>query len=436
MDATVFSLQYGYPLTAYASLAQPLLLLNSVNRLVSTNELANPSNEIIIRPNDDTIYASTVYDLSERNVEITVPDIGLDRYWSVTEFDPFGENWAVIGYTNNNTGGQYLLRRAYTGGSCDSKYQGCVNSPTTDGTLLQRVLVKDNGSDLTYVQGVIRGTKTVEVNRTSTCKDFAATPLTNDTFAGLPNDTALAILELLARLEQNNPPSDTNLTGYVDSQLRAAGIRDGKYRKPPGVNITEAALKFQANLENYAATGAQALGNGWERYVPQGTYGSDYTARAFAVFGYLENRETQALYPQYGESNFNLNDDEAYLYTFSSKPPLGDGGFWSLTMYNSSGFFVANPKNVYAVGDRSNITYANGDLVCGVNSSATENESFQILVQSYDVAPPSNWTANWLPAPAGGASFSVTLRFYVPTDALVNGGWTYPIMTKTSAKRG
>jgi len=60
-------------------------------------------------------------------------------------------------------------------------------------------------------------------------------------------------------------------------------------------------------------------------------------------------------------------------------------------MYNAAGFLIANPTNVYAVGDRSNLTYPDGSLVYGTEGS-TSDRSFQVLIQSAANPPPANWT--------------------------------------------
>lgn len=81
---------------------------------------------------------------------------------------------------------------------------------------------------------------------------------------------------------------------------------------------------------------------------------------------------------------------EAYLFTFSSKPPVADDGFWGVTMYDDEGYLVLNKENTYAVGDRSNITFSGRDLVYG---DGTKDGTFQVLLQDANVAPPSYWTA-------------------------------------------
>ena len=65
-------------------------------------------------------------------------------------------------------------------------------------------------------------------------------------------------------------------------------------------------------------------------------------------------------------------------------------------MYDNEGYLVSNPENKFAVGDRSNITFPNGDLVYG---SGTEDGTFQVLVQDANSIPPSNWTAKYVFSP-------------------------------------
>lgn len=37
---------------------------------------------------------------------------------------------------------------------------------------------------------------------------------------------------------------------------------------------------------------------------------------------------------------------------------------------------------------------------------------FCVLLQPADVRPPPRWRRNWLPLPAGGGEFSITMRWY------------------------
>jgi len=122
-------------------------------------------------------------------------------------------------------------------------------------------------------------------------------------------------------------------------------------------------------------------------------------------------------------------------------------GFWSFTVYAADNYLVPNAGNVYALGDRSGITYPGGGRVyplSATNMSTTMSNgsgqaSFQILIQAADVLPPANWTSNWLPSPSGGGGVVPLLRWYGATPALTQGaaegGYVYPVVTRQGAVR-
>ena len=319
---------------------------------------------------------------------------------------------------NNNTSGQYLLRRSnncgeefgYQSSDGYDGYQGFINSPTTQGSLLVRVLVRNNGSDLSYVQSVLQKSTLKPVPRQTT-HGHAGAPLSKTTLAGFVKNTntSLAIMELLAQLAPANPPLNTSDIKHVDYELERVGIYKGQYKPPSGVNLTLAYADLNTTLEAYVAAGFRNLGNGWVTNDPQGIYYSNYVDRDIvALFGYLEQVENQALYPRYTTGEMALASNQSIIYTFSSKPPVGSGGFWSLTMYNSQGYLISNPLGKYSVGDRSNITYPDSSSVYGNPCQDAREDAFQVLIQPYNISPPANWTNNWLPAPADGSRFSVT----------------------------
>ena len=73
----------------------------------------------------------------------------------------------------------------------------------------------------------------------------------------------------------------------------------------------------------------------------------------------------------------------------SRNPPVANGGFWSLTTYNSDELMGENQLNKYGVGDRNNITYPGSELIM-VGYSRTSDGSFPVLIQAQD--PPRTWT--------------------------------------------
>lgn len=138
-----------------------------------------------------------------------------------------------------------------------------------------------------------------------------------------------------------------------------------------------------------------------------------------------------------GPAGTTLQPNESYLFTFSGRPPVNSDGFWSLTLYGANQYFVPNSLQRYEIGDRSTqLRFENGGLVYGANASKTDGP-FQVLIQPADVAPPSNWTSNWLPATPGGGQISWIMRWYgTQNPAFTNGSYVYPTMQKIAAIRG
>lgn len=97
----------------------------------------------------------------------------------------------------------------------------------------------------------------------------------------------------------------------------------------------------------------------------------------------------------------------------ASEPPVD--AFWSLTMYNAADkMLVANPIQRYKVGtDTEGLKKRAGGSV----TIAIQNEQ-----------PAQATDTNWLPAPAG--DFYVILRMYQPTDAILDGTWQLPQVTR------
>lgn len=221
-------------------------------------------------------------------------------------------------------------------------------------------------------------------------------------------------LQLLAKLHSSNPPEDKSDLQHVNTMLKAAGIKDGQYTPPAGIDYDQVSTlitdEFDAILTNPSNHGFNS--NGWYDFLPSlsGNFNTHHTARAWIAWvGYLQVDQDEGIYPTYkdptlpsGLPSLQLAANESYMMTFSEKPPVT--GFWSMTAYNSTNYLIPNGLDRYSLGDRSNLTFADGTLVYANSSS---NGAFSILIQPIDKAPSANWTNNWLPAPAGGGLFTV-----------------------------
>jgi hypothetical protein len=87
--------------------------------------------------------------------------------------------------------------------------------------------------------------------------------------------------------------------------------------------------------------------------------------------------------------------------------------FWSVTGYDKDDYFIANPIDRYAIGDRDQLKFnADGSL--------------DLLVQAEDPGPEPQ--SNGLPS--GDSIFNLTMRLYWPKPAMLDGGWHPPAVER------
>jgi hypothetical protein len=112
-----------------------------------------------------------------------------------------------------------------------------------------------------------------------------------------------------------------------------------------------------------------------------------------------------------------LSGSNKYTLTFDMNdlPPVTQ--FWSIPIYDTNGYFVANEINRYTV---NSFMLAAGDLVA-------QDGKLVIHVQHEKPTDPDQ-AKNWLPAPADG--FRFTARFYGPYAPLTDGSYNMPKAVK------
>ncbi|QMW31149.1 hypothetical protein G4B84_006530 [Aspergillus flavus NRRL3357] len=440
-EATVFSLIYGYPLVSYATFAlRTLARLNSTNSFYHLRELTTPETTAVVRPNVDTLYSASVIDLSHHDVIVDVPVVD-ERFWVFPFYDVSAGKYLLrYSPSSNETVGVQLCDETQSEEYEDCRgLRGWINAPTPYGAILARLVVKNNGTDLDKIHAIQDQIhiSTVPRKRTQKIPPLTA-PMLN---SSLSSDPATRIMQMTARFAPHNPPRNISDFARVNSNLKAAGIHDGTYR-PQVRNLTAAAVTAAATVSKAFALPANHIDfdNGWQSVsdTAQGDFNTNYEMRAFVTnWAYLIVDNIVALYPMYdptaNSSVHDLGANEAYVFTFNRKPALAENGFWSLTLYNADKFLIKNSLNRSSLGDRSNLTYADGIPVYGDDH---RDGPFQLLIQPADIEPPANWTSNWLPGPSGGGQIDINLRFYGPGEGLQDDSWEYPVVEKQQAISG
>lgn len=453
-NATTFSLLYGYPLLSWQQLFYPVVDDLGSNKWDHNRQFSNADNKEVVKPNVDTLYSALIYDLTAHDLVVTVPYVPEQDFKLFSFFDPYSVNYANIGTGGFYKSGKYLLRACeQCNGSASiglsnatsAGYSGVVTAPGPYGLVLARwgvtpslnaVHQRQNASDITLLPK-------------ASAPGSAAAPLTE--LQGVYNasaDAAVNVLNMLAYFAPSDVPSATFSAAGVD-------VLHHTYTPVDSVDLVEAnttALE-QIQIANMGPEGAVAINNDWTMPSPAkiGVFGSDYALRAaICIKDYLALRNPYATYPEHhnktaespeAETRLIVGASEAVILTFSGRPPVkGPAGFWSLTIYNEDLHPISNDRDVYALGDRSNLTYPNGvpvyPLGHSTNTNGGGNGTFQILIQPADVTPPANWTSNWLPAPSGGGQITPQLRFYSAEQPLLDGSYVYPVVEKRDALVG
>jgi hypothetical protein len=226
-----------------------------------------------------------------------------------------------------------------------------------------------------------------------------------------------------AELLKLHPPHITDQP--IIARLKRVGFEAGKSfdldKADPAVKkalegVPEAAQKLMA----WKMPTLARVANGWSMNTDtMGVYGNYYLKRALvAQLGLGANLPEDAIYPLNladdtgkpldGASNYTIHFDKGDI------PPVE--AFWSITLYDSDGFQVANSLNRFAVSSWMPF-HTNPD---GSLDLYFQNES-----------PGADQEANWLPAPKG--PFNLTMRLYAPKSAALTGKWNPPTVTKAQA---
>ena len=104
-----------------------------------------------------------------------------------------------------------------------------------------------------------------------------------------------------------------------------------------------------------------------------------------------------------------VDGTNAYRLSFRKDELPPADAFWSVTLYDSDGFPVANALDRHALGDRDALVFnADGSL--------------DLVIQAESPGPGKE--SNWLPAPKG--PFNLTMRIYAPRANALNGEWNPP----------
>jgi hypothetical protein len=398
-----------------------------MNQFSHAKTFPPPSFRDVVRPNFDTLYSIAWLDLGPEPMVLTLPKT--ERYHIFQLMDAWTEVFAAPGTrTTGGNGGSYLIAGPNWRGD-SPKEADLLRSPTEIIWIVGRI--QTNGaSDYEFVHKLQDQLKLIPLSRWGREYLPAKGKIDPRVNMKIPPMVALEHMDgaaffniLMEALKKNQPhPHDQGLL----ARMKRLGLKPGKSLD---LNSLPEVVKHALRAAPQSASRAilkrsHSLGsvmNGWSILTGAiGYYGADYLLRAaIALAGLGANRPEDAVYPTTitDVEDRPLTGTNLYILHFprGKTPPVG--AFWSITMYDRSGFPVENGLHRQAIGDRDKLTF-------------NKDGSLTIYIQHNSPGPDKE--SNWLPAPEG--PFSLTMRCYSPKPQIASGDWMPPAIERRPAE--
>ena len=433
---------YAYPLVTMeltrrvlTNVAAPEGAVAPMGQFAKLRTYPAVDNHAVTAPNADTLYTLLWVDVSKEPWIIGIPDMK-GRYALFPMLDGWTNVFQDPGKRTTGTGPQ--------------KY--AITGPGWTGTLPKGVTEYKSSTGIVWVLGRIYCTGTPEdykavhalqdqmsvVPLSAYGKPYTPVPGVVD--ANIDTKTAVrdqvnamdaaSYFKLFAQLLKTNPPLPGDEP--VIAKLASIGIVPGQDFDPstldPAVakGVAASAKPGQDKVIEWQKEGIVAgdgkIENGWFYFTKTGVYGTNYRQRALVTWiGLGANRPEDAVYP------FSEGPDVLKKYSGANKyvihfnkgemPPVD--GFWSLTMYDATYFFVPNALNRYTVSQRDKL-------------KPNPDGSVDLYIQ-HD-SPGKDKESNWLPAPAD--QFILMMRLYWPKGtppSLLDGSWKIPRVAENAS---
>jgi hypothetical protein len=425
---------YAYPLLLadvtlrqMSNFAEPTgeLAQAPLNQFSHATEFTPPDWKVIVRPNVDTLYSPATLDLGPEPIVLSVP--ATDRYFELPLMSLWTDMFAVPGTrtTGRNNARDFLLIGPNWQGEVPPDLE-IIRSPTRIVGVGGRT--QTNGvSDYDNVHKIQQGYKLTPLSAWAggKGKEKYVPPkgkvdptLDMKTRAPVQIEKmdAATFFARFAELIKDNPPGPFDYP--MIHRLERTGFKVGQNFN---VNTAPPAIKqaFERGTDDgrslVARLGKQAAGEGgkgWIYSTSGGAYGVDYNWRAAIAYALLgENLPQDAVYPSLSTDSDSrpLDGNNKYVLHFDKGklPPVD--AFWSVTAYDTDGYFIPNALNRQALGDRDKlVTNADGSLDLYIQAGS----------------PGTGKEANWLPV--AKSPFTLLMRLYSPKNEVLGRTWTPP----------
>ena len=417
---------FGYPLVIMdVTRSNSALTIGPENQLRRVRQFPDANFRDVVRPNADTLYTSGFIDMAQGPWVFELP-ANAQRYEVMPFMDAWTNVFAAPGTRTLGAAGARLLLAGPSWQGSTPTGLTLVRAPTQMVWLIGRT--QTNGvADYPLVHRLQDGIKLRSLSDWQA--DPSAAERVSTGWRAAPSKpmppleqmrsmTTETFFSRFSMLLVNNPP--TSADGAMLVKLERIGLKAGQ--PPPWGALQRWCVSLGRWIADFKVASElkkpPALVRGWQTPpATLGNYGTDYNTRAVvAMIGLGANLPADAMYPnaRVDANGQALDGSRRYRLHFKADelPPVN--AFWSVTAYGADDFFIDNPLQRFALGDRDPLLIdADGSL--------------DLLVQA--VAPEGDMKRNWLPVKSGQA-FLLNARLYWPKATALKGQWGMPAVER------
>lgn len=417
-----------------------------INRMQANNKLMDASVRYATTVNASTLYAGGMFDVSREPIVVETPAVAGNRYWSVQAADQNAHHFLMVGSQfTSNIAHRYLVVGPHWHGSLPPGFRSTeiVRASSNSFTLAVRVAVTTRDeADMMAARHVVHGVAAAPLGlwqaNGGILPSLDRQPVAKGSYRTFPRMrqivdfgrtmTAVDLIQLLSL--SVNDPSLTRRTDSVKetatlARLARLGIREGALFDPALLTpdqVAAAQAGFAAARRN-AKTAMEASFidmNGWRLQGGLWHDDLDYVTKAGVndvAWGTPVPYQSHTIAYLFRDVHGRpLDGNRRYTITFnlSDMPPVTE--FWELPVYDSAGYFMANPIN------RNSVT--SYQLAAGAFAKSDGKVTFYL--QAERPSDPDK-ARNWLPV-VRGDTFQLAARYYGPLAPLVDGSYRMPAM--------
>jgi hypothetical protein len=410
---------WGYPL-AHRIEAFPAVLqvkgigLNSFRKF---DQLKTADDRFVVTPNNLTIDAYAIVDLTRGPVVVHVPKLSEPRWFIVQLGDAFDDVICNIGGNRPPIPGAYLI----TGPEFQGRVPGDmiqVSYRTKVGFAAVRIGVTGSAD----LAGAVREQQGFKM---APLRQYLEAGITDDSvdygpmrFPELTAPPELALFDRIGAAMRYMLPTALDVNDTFVQALASIGLSVGNgFAWQSLEESTLAGLRRAVPVidkiidERWASIGQTV--HGWRSTMATGRCSYDFALNAANA----KNQVGTELADQVVYTNCRVDADgepldgaNRYVLHFEAgqTPPVA--AMWNLAMYDDDMFFVHNQANRYTIGSTTD--------------GLTTNDDGSLTIHIQHSQPDGGEAANWLPAPMG--SFNLTMRYYSPLSPILDRTYQLP----------